>query len=80
MPMLVFGSNANIQERDNHLCQDIKPFASWTSFFPRIFAKHKIKVTTSTPPLTPALRGSQAEALEADLQTLQRFVFARMED
>lgn len=78
--MLVFNSNANIRERDNHISHNIKLFANCSSFLPRLFAKHKIKVTTSTPPLTPVLRGSHADALKADLQPLQRFVFAHMED
>lgn len=78
--MLVFNSNANIQDRDNHISHNIKLFANWSGSLPRVFAKHKIKVTTSTPPLTPVLRGSRADALKADLQPLQRFVFASMEE
>ena len=78
--MLVFNSNAYIRERDNHISHNIKPFANWSSFLPRISAKPKVKVTTSTLSLTPVLECIHADALKADLQPLQRFVFACMED
>lgn len=71
--MLVFRSNANMRDRDNHISPNIKLFANWSSSLPRIFTKHKIKMTTSTSLLTPVLRARPRRCAEGRSTTFAGF-------